>query len=134
MRLYAGFIDIGLVLALCVFSFLFISIFGRLDLRSYVVLPHYPFLIIAFFIITGYFVFFSGFSGQTPGKMLMRLQVTDQNGNLISFSRAFVRYVGYYLSSIPVFYGFISVLSDPERKAWHDYLAQTRVEFIGDED
>ena len=133
-RLWAGLIDIGLVLGMNILAFLFISFFGRLDFGSFFLLPAYPFLIVTFLMTTGYFVFFSGFSGQTPGKMFMHIQIIDQTGNLISFSRSFIRYVGYYISFLAFCYGFIAAYSDPNHKAWHDRLARTRVEYIGEED
>jgi uncharacterized RDD family membrane protein YckC len=68
-----------------------------------------------------------GYGGQTPGKMLMRVQVVGQNGEEIGYGRAFVRWIGYFIALIPFGLGFIWVLFDPRRRGLHDVLAGTCV-------
>ena len=48
-----------------------------------------------------YYVFFTGYCGQTPGKMAVRIKVIRTDGEEISFGRAFFREVlGKFVSSI----------------------------------
>jgi uncharacterized RDD family membrane protein YckC len=81
------------------------------------------------FLIT-YFVypiFFWVLIGQTPGKMLLGLRVTRLDGQRIGVGRAFLRVLGYWVSAICLFIGFIWILFDARRQGWHDKIAGTYV-------
>ena len=66
-------------------------------------------------------------TNRTVGKAIMGLQVVPMKGGRIGFMRASVRYFGYILSSLPLFFGFLSVLISSRRQGWHDHLARTYV-------
>jgi len=89
------------------------------------------FLILGFYIAIniGYFTYFNGTTGRTPGKMLLGLQVYCADGTEVSFGIAFLRAVGYLVSSllltIPI--GFIWAAFDKKKQAWHDKIAGTVV-------
>ena len=93
---------------------------------SYVIL-----LILGFYVALNiaYFTYFHGTTGRTPGKMLLGLQVYCANGTEVSFGIAFLRAVGYLISSllltIPL--GFIWAAFDKKKQAWHDKIAGTVV-------
>ncbi len=76
-----------------------------------------------------YFTYFQGLSGRTPGKKLLGLQVVSVEGRPISFGTAFLRSVGYLVSSllftIPL--GYIWAAFDKKKQAWHDKIAGTVV-------
>ena len=74
-----------------------------------------------------YFSYFHGAWGQTVGKMIFGLKVTGKDGETLSGSRAFARSLGYFLSAIPFFLGFLWAAFNGEKRAWHDYLAGTTV-------
>ena len=88
-------------------------------------------LIMVFYLAinTAYFTYFHGTTGRTPGKMLLGLQVYSDNGTPLSFGIAFLRAVGYLVSSllltIPI--GFIWAAFDKKKQAWHDKIAGTVV-------
>lgn len=88
-------------------------------------------LITGFYIVINiaYFTYFHGTTGQTPGKMILGLQVYSENGSTISFGIAFLRAVGYLVSSllftIPL--GFIWAAFDNKKQGWHDKIAGTVV-------
>ena len=88
-------------------------------------------LALGFFVVvnTAYFTYFHGATGRTPGKMLLGLQVYCADGTPISFGTAFLRAVGYLVSSllgtIPL--GFIWAAFDQKKQAWHDKIAGTVV-------
>jgi uncharacterized RDD family membrane protein YckC len=63
----------------------------------------------------------------TIGKQCMGLVVTDVSGERLSFLHATGRHAAKYLSALPVFLGFMAALFNPQRLAWHDRLAGTRV-------
>jgi uncharacterized RDD family membrane protein YckC len=74
-----------------------------------------------------YFTYFHGSQGQTPGKMICRLKVVRADGRPPGYGRALVRWLGYILSGLPFYAGFLWVLFDRNKQAWHDKLAGTYV-------
>lgn len=94
-------------------------------------------LIAAFYVILtiAYFTYFHGIKGRTPGKMLMGLQVLSAEGAPIGFGTAFLRSVGYLVSSFfftfPI--GFIWAAFDRKKQGWHDKIAGTVVIIRSDE-
>lgn len=95
----------------------------RLGPIGMLILSSYTFLFIA------YFTYFQGLNGRTPGKKLLVLQVVHTDGSPISFGTAFLRSVGYLVSSlmftIPL--GYIWAAFDKKKQAWHDKIAGTVV-------
>jgi uncharacterized RDD family membrane protein YckC len=65
-------------------------------------------------------------AGRTPGQALFGLRVVRIDGTPVRLGRAFVRSLGYLLSSI-LLLGFLWILVDHRRQGWHDKLAGTRV-------
>ena len=64
----------------------------------------------------------------TPGKMAMGIEVVKLNSEKsLGFGNAIGRYLGYYLSAVVLFLGFIWVVFDKRNQAWHDKLAGTVV-------
>ena len=65
--------------------------------------------------------------GQTPGKMLMGIQVIKRDGTQISDGEAVLRYVGYLVNSAVAMIGWIWALFDSNNRGWHDMIANTYV-------
>ena len=64
----------------------------------------------------------------TPGKMIIGAKIVDANtGGPPSTGQLIGRYLGYYLSMIPLFLGMIWVAFDARKQGWHDKLAGTVV-------
>jgi uncharacterized RDD family membrane protein YckC len=78
-------------------------------------------------LMLAYFTFFHGTWGQTIGKMIFGLRVVRTDGQPLSFSRALARALGYVLSAIPFFLGFLWVALSSGKRAWHDSLTDTMV-------
>ena len=74
-----------------------------------------------------YFTYFHGATGRTPGKSLLGVQVVSVEGNPISFGTAFLRSVGYMVSSFFLCLGFIWIGFDKKKQGWHDKIAGTVV-------
>jgi uncharacterized RDD family membrane protein YckC len=89
------------------------------------------FIIIAFlfanFFFVSYFTWFHSNGGQTPGKRVMGIRLVSQYGNEAGFTRSLFRSLGYYISYMVFFAGFIWALFDPNMQTWHDKLAGTIV-------
>ena len=66
--------------------------------------------------------------GATPGKMAISAQVVDARTGLTpSVGQSIGRYLGYYVSLIPLGLGLLWVGIDPKKQGWHDKLAGTVV-------
>ena len=75
-----------------------------------------------------YFIGFWHYFGATPGKMWCKLRIVDsQTGEHPRLFQFIIRFLGYILSAIPLYLGFLWVLIDPQKEAWHDKLARTKV-------
>jgi len=71
-----------------------------------------------------YYAGFESSRGQaTPGKVLMRLEVTDLEGNRISFGRATLRFFGKFISTLIIFIGFLMIGLTKKRQGLHDKIA-----------
>ena len=64
----------------------------------------------------------------TPGKMAIRARIVDaRTGGHPSTGQLIGRYFAYYLSTIPLCFGFLWIAWDPKKQGWHDKLAGTVV-------
>lgn len=77
--------------------------------------------------VSGYFVIFWSLTGQTPGKLLLGVRIVTLDGRPLSFKRSVIRFVGYLLSALAFYVGFLWILIDNRRQGWHDKLARTCV-------
>jgi predicted Zn finger-like uncharacterized protein len=75
-----------------------------------------------------YYVFFTGYNGQTPGKMALRIQVVRADGTPMSYGRAFLReIIGKFVSGIILGIGYLMVAFDRQKQGLHDRIAGTYV-------
>jgi uncharacterized RDD family membrane protein YckC len=92
-----------------------------------------PFGVAFFFLFQWlYFVFFFSTTGQTVGKAIMGLRVVTIDGKRLGVKRSFVRTLCYTLSLAPLGLGFLWVLGEDRRRAWHDKIAHTYVLYVWD--
>jgi uncharacterized RDD family membrane protein YckC len=63
----------------------------------------------------------------TVGKIALGIQVTDLNGNRISFGRALGRNLAEILSALIFGIGYIMVAFTPKKQGLHDMIAGTLV-------
>ena len=64
----------------------------------------------------------------TPGKMAIGAQIVDARTlGKPSLGQLVIRYVGYFVSTIPLCLGLIWVAFDRRKQGWHDKLANTVV-------
>lgn len=64
----------------------------------------------------------------TPGKMAVSARVVDaKTGHKITIGQAVVRYLGYFVSTIPFGLGILWVGFDRKKQGWHDKMAGTVV-------
>ncbi len=64
----------------------------------------------------------------TPGKIALSVKIVDaKTGNNPTVSQSIIRYLGYYVSLIPLGLGFFWVAWDSKKQGWHDKMAGTVV-------
>lgn len=71
-------------------------------------------------------IFLSKF-GATPGKLALSLRVVRADGSSLSVGRIIGRHFAYILNGFTLCIGFIIAGFDDQKRALHDYLADTRV-------
>jgi uncharacterized RDD family membrane protein YckC len=60
----------------------------------------------------------------TPGKLWLDLQVVDASSHqTLRWGQSLLRYIGYFISALPLGLGFFWILWDKRRQGWHDKLA-----------
>src|SRR3954466_6516374 len=75
-------------------------------------------------ITIGYYTYFHGSTGQTPGDAALSIRIVDKDtGQSIGYGRAFIRWLVSVVSAIVVFLGYLWMLWDPEKQCWHDKAA-----------
>lgn len=82
------------------------------------------------FVQAVYFIVFHAVWGATPGKKLLHIHVEMANGEKLSWAFSIFRFVASIVTQATlIFYGlgYLIVLIDPQKRALHDFIAQTRV-------
>ncbi len=83
---------------------------------------------IAFFIGSIlYFPIFWAWQGATPGKMIMGIEIVKTDGRPIGIGRAIVRYIGYFVSAIIIYIGYLMIAMNKKKQGLHDMIAGTIV-------
>jgi uncharacterized RDD family membrane protein YckC len=74
----------------------------------------------------GYFTYFHGRTGQTPGNAVLGMRVVDiDSGEVIGYGRALIRALVAIVSTVVVLLGFLWMLWDPRKQTWHDKAANS---------
>lgn len=84
--------------------------------------------LVSLMIGTVYYVFFTGYGGQTPGKMATGIRVICCDGGEVGFGRAFFREVfGKFISGLLLGAGYLMIAFDRQKQGLHDKIADTFV-------
>jgi len=83
----------------------------------------FPFFLQALYFVGGWAIF-----GKTLGMSLIGIRVEETNrpGD-VTFLRAFLRYIGLYVSFLALGLGYLWVLVDKKHQGWHDKMGNTYV-------
>jgi len=74
------------------------------------------------------FIMFWIYKSATPGKMAIKLTIVDaKTGGKPSIKQFIIRYLGYYVSILPLGMGIIWIGIDKRKQGFHDMLAGTVV-------
>lgn len=64
----------------------------------------------------------------TPGKQLMECEVVDATTHEnLRIGQSLLRYIGYFISLLPLGLGFLWIIWDKKKRGFHDLLAHTIV-------
>lgn len=81
--------------------------------------------------LAGSFIYFVllwvNYNGQTIGKRVFGIKIITNDNQPLGYPTAILRWIGYYISMIPFFLGFIWILWNKEKRGWHDIIAGTKV-------
>ncbi len=90
-----------------------------------------PFLVfgnlLSLLVNISYFVAFWVWRGQTPGKMVLGIKLTHTDASNLTIGDALIRYLGYIVSTVVFFIGFIWIAFDSRKQGFHDKIANTYV-------
>jgi uncharacterized RDD family membrane protein YckC len=78
-------------------------------------------------LFAAYEIYFVSTRGATPGKMALGLKIIRADGGPVPMGLAAGRYFAQFLSSFILCIGYIMAGFDPEKRALHDRLCETRV-------
>jgi uncharacterized RDD family membrane protein YckC len=80
-------------------------------------------------VITGGVIFaaFWSLAGQTPGMRFLSIRLISLDSRHIGFGRALRRVFGAIVSLLALGLGYLAILRDPSRRAWHDRMTGTEV-------
>jgi len=129
-RFIAFFIDISIVLLVSFFTIMIGLLGAGIEMNenvmmfTYILLPVYMILCL---LASTLLLFLHAYSGKSFGKLIFGIKVVREDGKGISLGQAFARWVGYFLSALPVLYGYLSALSDYNNRTWHDKISNTYV-------
>ncbi len=74
----------------------------------------------------GYYTYFHGSTGQTPGNAALGIRVLDiDDRSVIGYGRAFARTVMSIVSALVILLGYFWMLWDPQKQTWHDKVARS---------
>ena len=75
-----------------------------------------------------YYVLLTGLRGQTIGKMAVQIRIVNEEGRPPGIGYAFLReIIGKLVSGLFFMLGYLWVIWDSEKQAWHDKIARTHV-------
>jgi uncharacterized RDD family membrane protein YckC len=126
-RALAGIIDLAILFTIDVAVVYFTLRMASLTMNDWRVLPVLPLAAFLALLKLGYFCAFTAAGGQTIGKMAVRIQVVGDDNAVVDPARAVRRVAAGAISALTLGLGFIPALVDPERRAFHDRIAGTRV-------
>jgi uncharacterized RDD family membrane protein YckC len=82
-------------------------------------------------LVLGFFGIFWTRGGQTLGMAAWRLRVEREDGRALTWADTARRLAAAALSWLALGLGWLWILVDPQRRAWHDRLSGTRVVRVG---
>jgi len=114
------------LIAIMVFTFIVTAVSHSSVLGSNKQLMLVALLTVLLFVLN--FVVLAGSNGQSAGMRILGIYIVREDGRPFTIKDAAMRHlVGYPLSTVAFFLGFLWMLWDPRQQGWHDKIAHTIV-------
>jgi uncharacterized RDD family membrane protein YckC len=126
-RAVAAAIDHVLLGAIDLAVVYFTSRIAGLSMDEWTIVPLVPLLFFLFILKIAYFYAFTAVGGQTIGKMALRIRVVNEDHGAVDATLALRRTLLGAASTAAFGLGLLPAFFDPERRAFHDRVARTRV-------
>jgi uncharacterized RDD family membrane protein YckC len=92
--------------------------------------PHGSAIVFTLLFTAVYSTVLHAVAGQTIGKSLVGVRVVGLDGARLTAGPAFLRYLSYYVSAIPLGFGFLVAALRRDKRALHDLITGSRVERV----
>lgn len=113
--------------ATALFAGVMLGVFSESNYYAVILVILSEFVVVYF----AYFTYLTGKNGDTIGKRYYGLKIVDSSGRGPGYPRALARAIGYFVSSIVFYMGFIWIAIDKKKQGWHDKIAGTYVVMEG---
>ena len=114
------------LIAMMMFTFIVTAVSHSSVLGSNTQLVMVALLTVLLFVLN--FVVLAGSNGQSAGMRILGIYIVREDGRPFTIKDAAMRHlVGYPLSTVAFFLGFLWMLWDPRQQGWHDKIARTIV-------
>src|ERR1044071_8006816 len=114
------------LIAMMMFTFVVTAVSHSSVLGSNTQLVLVALLTLLLFVLN--FVVLAGTNGQSAGMRILGIYIVREDGRPFTIKDAAMRHlVGYPLSTVAFFLGFLWMLWDPRQQGWHDKIARTLV-------
>jgi uncharacterized RDD family membrane protein YckC len=109
------------------FSKLYKKSYDTIDLSKYDVADSLTYTAVSIIMVFVLWCYYAGMESSpwkgTLGKRLMGLEVTDEQGERISFAKASGRYFAKIISIVVLCFGYLAMLFNNTKQTWHDKLS-----------
>lgn len=127
-RLAAMLYDGFLILALW-----FISAIVLVAMNNGEELPRIPLQIFLYLETALFYTYFWRVKGQTLGMQVWKIRTVTDTEEILTLGECAVRFFFATFSFAMIGLGFLWILFDPEKLAWHDRASGTRVLYLGED-
>ena len=79
-----------------------------------------------------FYAYFWHIKGQTLGMQVWKIRTINDTGQILTLGECAVRFFFATFSAMFLGLGFVWILFDRDKLAWHDRVSGTRVIFLGD--
>lgn len=125
IRLGAAVVDVIIVASIILaFRSIFLTFFTEINERWVSI---FIMALISWLIKIAYFIGFWIWRGQTPGKIIAGIKIIRTDGSALDWPHAVLRYLGYIVSYLTLFIGFLWIAFDEHKQGLHDKIADTHV-------
>ena len=77
-----------------------------------------------------FIIYMDGVKGGTPGKLILKLRIVNEQNQIIGIPTAILRYICKILSGIILGIGYLMIAFTQKKQGLHDKIASTYVVYI----